>query len=84
MPSRAFLFINDPLDHFDVHRIVADLSYLGRDTRPMEKSTAIPGEAGSCRNALRVVIGGLRIHVEKTPRVLLTKAGESSPPPYPL
>jgi hypothetical protein len=50
----------------------------------MEKSTAIPGEAGSCRNALRVVIGGLRIHVEKTPRVLLTKAGESSPPPYPL
>jgi hypothetical protein len=84
VPSRAFLFINDPLDHFDVHRIVADLSYLGRDTRPMEKSTAIPGEAGARRNALCIVIGRRGIHREKALRVLSTKAGESSPPPYPL
>lgn len=84
MPSRPFLFIDDPLDYFDVHRIVADLGDLCRHPRPMKKGATIAREAGARRNALCVVIGRRGIHREKALRVLSTKAGESSPPPYPL
>lgn len=35
MPSRAFLFIDNPLDHLDVHRIVADPGDLCRDLFPI-------------------------------------------------
>jgi hypothetical protein len=50
----------------------------------MKKGATIAREAGARRNALCIVIGRRGIHREKALRVLSTKAGESSPPPYPL
>jgi hypothetical protein len=49
----------------------------------MEECTAVAGEAGARRDALCIVIGRRRIHCEKAPRVLSTKARESPPPLYP-
>jgi len=73
-----FFFIDDRLDDFDVHGVVANPRHFGGYARPMQETLSVTGKARPCRQPLRVIVGGAWVPSEQQSGVFVAEPPQRS------